>query len=333
MSSVSVFIPCYKYAHYLRGCVESCLRQEGVDVRVLILDDCSPDNTPEVARQLMAEDPRVEYHRNPTNRGHIETYNVGLEWAAGDYCLLLSADDMLTPGALARAARVMGEHPEVVLTYGGEVRTAQPEFDSVPVPGGFNWRVMSGGEFWRISGDMASNIVPTPTAVVRTATHKLVGGYRKDLPHSGDLEMWLRLAGHGSVGVIDVPQGFYRTHGQNMSTIYSGLRDLQQRRAAFDVAFETCGHRVADAPAIMAHARRYLAEEAFWLGHRLFENGERARSQECFDSALAMCPELRRWRSWRRLRVKQVLGPRIWGAYRRLVGLARGRRRAGPSLA
>src|SRR4051812_40163057 len=88
MSSVDVFIPCYKYAHYLRGCVESVLKQQGVDLRVLILDDCSPDDTPEIARQLMREDPRVAYYRNPSNRGHIETYNIGIDWCAGDYCLL-----------------------------------------------------------------------------------------------------------------------------------------------------------------------------------------------------------------------------------------------------
>src|SRR5437868_6552354 len=113
MASVSVFVPCYKYAHYLRACVTSILTQPDVDVRVLILDDCSPDNTPEVARQLVREDSRVEYRRHPTNRGHIETYNEGIEWTSGDYCLLLSADDMLAPGALARAARVMDDHPEV----------------------------------------------------------------------------------------------------------------------------------------------------------------------------------------------------------------------------
>ena len=42
----------------------------------------------------------MEFRRHPVNRGHIATYNEGLEWASGDYLLVLSADDMLTPGAL-----------------------------------------------------------------------------------------------------------------------------------------------------------------------------------------------------------------------------------------
>jgi len=104
VSRVDVIIPCYKYARYLAACVESVLTQDGVDVRALVIDDASPDETPSVAARLTAQDPRVEYRRHTANRGHIATYNEGLlEWADGDYCVLMSADDRLTPGALRRA--------------------------------------------------------------------------------------------------------------------------------------------------------------------------------------------------------------------------------------
>src|SRR4051794_12397860 len=148
MSRVDIIVPCYNYAHYLRDCVRSALAQGGVDVRVLIIDDASPDDTPFVARQLVDEDARVEYRRHGRNLGHIETYNEGIEWAGGDYVLLLSADDMLVPGALARAARVMDGDPDVAFTYGPEVRTAEPRFDAVAEPAEYSWRVVSGGEFW-----------------------------------------------------------------------------------------------------------------------------------------------------------------------------------------
>src|SRR6185437_3108423 len=99
-----VVIPCYNYGRYLRECVHSVLSQAGADVRVLILDDCSRDATPEIGAALAAEDSRVEYRRHAVNRGHIATYNEGLiGWAAAEYCMLLSADDLLTPSALSRA--------------------------------------------------------------------------------------------------------------------------------------------------------------------------------------------------------------------------------------
>ena len=107
MSSVDVIVPCYRYGHFLRGCVESALAQTGADVRVLIIDDASPDNTAEVATELAKEDSRVSFFRHAVNKGHIATYNEGIEWVSGDYMLLLSADDYLLPGALARAAELM----------------------------------------------------------------------------------------------------------------------------------------------------------------------------------------------------------------------------------
>ena len=58
--------------------MSSVLDQEGVDVRVLILDDCSPDGTPAVASRLAGADPRVEYRRNEQNLGLIGTANDGL---------------------------------------------------------------------------------------------------------------------------------------------------------------------------------------------------------------------------------------------------------------
>ena len=71
MASVDVFVPCYNYGRFLRECVESVLSQGGVDVRVLILDDASSDDSREVGRALAAADPRVEYRRHAVNRGHI----------------------------------------------------------------------------------------------------------------------------------------------------------------------------------------------------------------------------------------------------------------------
>src|SRR5262245_9653241 len=93
MSSVDVIVPCYRYGHFLRECVESVLTQSHKHVRVLILDDASPDNTSEIGAELAREDPRVGLVRHQFNKGHIATYNEGIDWVSADYMLLLSADD------------------------------------------------------------------------------------------------------------------------------------------------------------------------------------------------------------------------------------------------
>src|SRR5881227_754343 len=111
MSSIDVIVPCYRYGRYLRKCVRSVLGQGLPGTRVLVIDDSSPDDTAEVAAALCAEDERVHLIRHPVNKGHIATYNEGIEWANARYLLLLSADDFVLPGALVRAAALLDEHP------------------------------------------------------------------------------------------------------------------------------------------------------------------------------------------------------------------------------
>ena len=120
MSSVSVVIPSYNYARFLRGCVESVLMQKDVEVEVLIIDDCSSDDTDAVGQELAA-DPRVTYWRHKVNKGHIATYNEGLEWASADYLALISADDLLTPGALKRATTALDSRSTAGFAYGRSV--------------------------------------------------------------------------------------------------------------------------------------------------------------------------------------------------------------------
>src|SRR3974390_1201236 len=117
MNSFSIIIPSYNYARFLQGCVQSVLMQEGVDVEVLIIDDCSSDDTAVICQEV-AVDPRVTFRRHEVNKGHIATYNEGLEWASADYLALVSADDLLTSGALRRAAEALESQPSAGFLYG-----------------------------------------------------------------------------------------------------------------------------------------------------------------------------------------------------------------------
>ena len=116
---VDVAIPCYKYGAMLPTAVRSVLDQEGVDVRVLIIDDASGDGSADVALGLARGDDRIQVSAHEHNKGHISTFNEGVpDWPQGDYVLLLSADDALTPGAMRRASRLMESNPAVSFVYG-----------------------------------------------------------------------------------------------------------------------------------------------------------------------------------------------------------------------
>src|SRR5215510_11016438 len=130
MPKIDVVIPCYNYGRFLEACVRSVLEQSVQDLRVHIIDDASSDNSFTVATKLAESDHRVSATSHPHNQGHVSTYNEGIAWASADYFLSLSADDMLAPGALERAARIMDSNPDIVFTYGRYVVW----HDELPLP-------------------------------------------------------------------------------------------------------------------------------------------------------------------------------------------------------
>src|SRR5947209_4075115 len=113
---VTFIVPCYKLAHLLTKCVNSVLQQTYKDFEILIMDDCSPDNTPEVAQSF--HDPRVKYFRNNPNLGHLKNYNKGILLAKGAYVWLISADDSLRSSkVLERYVRLMDSNSRVGYVY------------------------------------------------------------------------------------------------------------------------------------------------------------------------------------------------------------------------
>ena len=271
--TVSVVIPCYRYGRFLATSVGSVLAQEGVDVRVLIIDDASPDDSAEVARALAAADDRVEVRVHAENQGHIATYNEGLlEWADGDYSVLLSADDLLTPGALARATEVLEANPNVGFVYGHSKYWIDSEPQPVPRVEPTGTTFWTGEEWLRIMCKLGHSVVTSPEVVVRTSVQQRIGGYRPELPHTGDVEMWMRFAVHSDVAFIKgVDQAFYRIHGNQMTVERVPLVDLRQRKAAYDALFDAYGDKIPDARRLAARAGRRMAKEAIWRACRAYE--------------------------------------------------------------
>ncbi|KHL01256.1 glycosyltransferase family 2 protein [Sinomonas humi] len=315
---VSVVVPCYKYGHFLGDSVGSVLAQDDVDVEVIIVDDASPDDSVAVARELAAADDRVRVIAHDRNSGHIATYNEGLAQGTGDYLVLLSADDALGPGALARAVSLMESRPNVGFTYGtvtrieGEIPHASDRSGKV--------RIWDGHVWLSRRCRRATNCIFSPEVVMRRSLYARVGPYRKDLPHTGDLAMWLRAAALSDVAFIGgPPAAFYRVHGSNMhSEAYSAGRvsgmifDLEQRRLAFrgfaDLAAPDGRNRLEHLAEL---AMRNLSAEALAAASRAFAWGltESWPLESLIGFAIETWPEARDLPQWRRLEFRMGLGP------------------------
>src|SRR6266404_9481058 len=170
MASVDVAIPCYQYGRFLRGCVASVLSQGIRNLRVLIIDNASTDNSLDVARSLAADDSRVEVVVHPTNLGPHASLNEGIDWASADYFMTLCADDLLAPGSLLRAVSVMERHPEVHLTFGRAlwIRNDDPVPEVDPCAQTANWTVLTGRELLEDFCRAGAGHRAASTVVVRT---------------------------------------------------------------------------------------------------------------------------------------------------------------------
>ena len=314
MSSVDVVVPCYNYAHYLEKCVLSILDQGGVEVRILIIDDASSDRSAQVGAQLAASDRRVTFRRHEQNLGHIKTFNEGvIGWASAKYTLLISADDALAPGALARAAKIMDEHDGVGMTYGmGQVIVDDHTPARIEPVADFDFKIISGRRYLQFSCEHG-NGVPTPTAVVRTELQHQVGGYNPKMLHTSDMEMWMRLAAQSSIGVIRAVQGYYRWHGGNMTLGYvRGMHgDRRQRIYTCNEVLETWGAQTEGMADWVATMRRRYVGDACWYAGLAMERGDPESARVCLEFAKELDPALWRSPSWWRYLAKRCLGRKL----------------------
>lgn len=107
---LSVIIPVYNAGEYLRESVESVLSQDLKDMEILLVDDCSTDSSSKICRELAAKDQRIKFFPMPENRGPGVARNIALDYADGDYCTFLDADDLLAPDAYSTMVAFAKRH-------------------------------------------------------------------------------------------------------------------------------------------------------------------------------------------------------------------------------
>jgi hypothetical protein len=251
-ASVTVLITCFNYGRFLNQCVTSVLAQEGVNVRIIIVDDASTDDSAQIASALARQDSRIELILLSRNLGMIPAVNLGLQRVDGDYFVKLDADDMLPAGSLKRSVALLERYPGIGFVYGrphhfsGDApRCASAGHRRWTMGALVEWLITRGcpndtvwrGRDWlELRYRRAHNCIRQPEAVIRCSVLRRAGNYNPNLPHTSDLEMWLRLAAKSDVGRINRwDQGYYRVHPDSMQhTVNAGLlADLVGRREAF----------------------------------------------------------------------------------------------------
>jgi len=201
---VSIVVPCYNQGNYLRQAVESVLSQDYPRVELIVLDDGSNDDTPEVLASYAG---RFHYE-SQANMGQAATLNKGWRMSKGEILSYLAADDFLLPGAVARAVETLVANPEIVLSY--------CDYNRVDPQSHVIWRVRTQEfSYWNLSVGLVCQ--PGPGVFFRRDAFERAGFWNETLRHTPDFEYWLRLGLEG--GFLRIPEvlAAYRMHASSQS--------------------------------------------------------------------------------------------------------------------
>jgi glycosyltransferase involved in cell wall biosynthesis len=193
---------------FLQEAIASVQAQEGISHELIVADNGSSDGT----REWLAErDDLVAVHADhdpaKSRCSNISlARNAGLARTRGDYVWFLDDDDRMRPGALALLAAALDEHPTAVVAAGARTR--------------FGDKVVGGRiahPLRRVVRDLGPELllswgwVPSQ-ALCRASTLRDAGGWREDVPHSEDLDMWARIGWRGPVVLEPMTVVEYRVH-------------------------------------------------------------------------------------------------------------------------
>jgi hypothetical protein len=232
---VTFVVPCYKLAHYLPECIDSILSQTYTDFEVLIMDNCSPDNTPEVAQSF--KDPRVKHIRNQTNIGHLRNYNKGIDLARGKYVWQMSADDRFyRHDALERYVKLLDANPNLGYVFSSGIRMDENGKEqgllkySVYAP---RDTIFEGRKFLREL--IRVNHIVAPSVLVRKECYETISVFPLDLPWGADWYLWCMFAMHYDVGYLAEPMVCFRIHANSMTSGFIS-QDTARVCASDDIA-------------------------------------------------------------------------------------------------
>lgn len=206
---VSVCIPVFNGVNYIKDCINSVLEQNYTNYELLIVDNCSTDQTQSLIENY--KDSRIRYIRNKTNIGGINNFTKCIKLATGEYFVLLPHDDILLPEALKEFVLAL-ENKKIGLVYSA-MQIINENGDTLykKINHGSNM-IFTSEEALK---DLIKNFMPIQCAMVRTAILKNLGGF--DLKYSlfSDVHLWLRVFFQGwGACYINTPKSCIRAHAQ-----------------------------------------------------------------------------------------------------------------------
>lgn len=114
---VSIVLPTYNGARFIRQSIDSCLRQTYTNFELIIVNDCSTDETPAIIEEYAKADARIKIIHNKVNKKLPGSLNIGFNAASGRYFTWTSDDNYYAPEAIASMVKVLEQNPQADIVY------------------------------------------------------------------------------------------------------------------------------------------------------------------------------------------------------------------------
>lgn len=265
MPLVSVCIPTYNTARYLAQTIESVLAQDFSDYELVICDNASTDETPELCRRYT--DSRIRYLRFEELTNQAGNFNRCLEEARGELITILHSDDCFLPGFLSDRTTRFANDPDLGLVFG-----AVEIIDAAGAHVSINriWpedRTFAPGEL--VNELVMACLVSPPSLMVRKTLADAAGKFRNDLTWGHDWEWSIRLAERGKAQYATTPLAAYRVHdASGTAEVLNAARNGHQERRILNEVFarlsswrELQGRR-REAYRALSRRQMYFAEQS-----------------------------------------------------------------------
>lgn len=206
-SLVTVICLCYNHEKYVIESLNSVLNQDYPFIELIIVDDCSTDQSQKVILKWCQDHPEVQYFASVKNLGNTKSFNKGLSAAKGDFIIDLAADDALMPNCISLQLKAFKEskYQNLGIVYGNAIQiTENGEFDSYYFPVDSHKKTIEK----RQTGDIylsvlaGGNSICSISAMTKRAVFDALHGYDERLAYE-DLDFWIRASRQYQFEYID----------------------------------------------------------------------------------------------------------------------------------
>ncbi|MDR1633091.1 MAG: glycosyltransferase [Dysgonamonadaceae bacterium] len=223
---VSIIVSCYNHEKYIAECILSVVNQTYQNIELIVIDDGSSDNSPEILREL--RDKYGFFLEIQENIGLSKTLNKAIRnYAHGKYIAGCGSDDFLALDRIEKQVRYMEAHPEYAMVFGEvyvvdsnseiieDLRIIDPVVDPV--------------KSLQFESLVESNPIPAMTVILRKDVWEECGGYNENTIVE-DLDMWLKIAYNYKIGYMNEYLAYYRWQGANIT-----LHTVRMCKAVWDI--------------------------------------------------------------------------------------------------